>query len=99
MPVPTQYFVQVSESHSPGSDPGWQTRWVSFDRAAAEQMAASQESAHAFVDGEDISASSVSIARVITSDELLMNEGVDAYVAALNATRANLQQQLDALPD
>jgi hypothetical protein len=36
---------------------------------------------------------------VITSDELLMNEGVDAYVAALNGTRVNLQQQLDAISD
>jgi hypothetical protein len=97
--MPTQYFVQVAESTAPGVDGGWQTRWVSLDRSAAEQMAASQESAKVSVDGQDISASSVSIARVVTSDELLMGEGVDAYVAALSTTRVNLQQQIDALPE
>jgi hypothetical protein len=101
--LPTRYYVQRVQSHTTLDFPlltqGWMTMIVTFDRAIAEQYREGFESAHLFEQGEDVSDRTVTIARVITAEELLTEGGEQALAEAEVATRIQLWQELEKWAD
>jgi len=92
-----RYYVQVARPHDSflrfafGS---WLTQNVWLDRETAEQDAENLERAAVWVDGVDISAETVTIARVTSATELLEQEGPQALAAAEASTRSQLHIRL-----
>ena len=72
----------------------WLTQNVWLDRETAEQDAENLERAAVWVDGVDISAETVTIARVTSATELLEQEGPQALAAAEASTRSQLHIRL-----
>jgi hypothetical protein len=95
--IPLIYFVQTCGSNPEHGHTEWRSMWAGFDPAAAAQMATggAQESAQLWVDGANVTDETVTLARVRTSDEILLEDGVDAFVVALQQVRVQLQQRLD----
>lgn len=93
--LPTRYYVQTSQSFSTYDfKQGWQTEVVAFDRATAVTYASQFERAQRFENGEDISERTVTIARVVTADELFAESG-NALARAESATTKQLWQALE----
>jgi len=92
-----RYYVQVARPHDSFlrfAFGGWLTQNVWLDRETAEQDAENLERAAVWVDGVDISAEAVTIARVISATELLEQEGSQALAVAEAITRLELQIRL-----
>jgi hypothetical protein len=95
--LPTRYYVQRAQSHSKYEDilgTGWLTIIVTFDRDTAEAYARDFERATVFEEGEDASAETVTVARVVTAEELEA-ESTDALIQAEIATRPQFWQELE----
>jgi hypothetical protein len=95
--IPLIYFVQTCMSNPEHGHTEWRSIWVGFDPAAAAQMATGQESAQLWVDGANVTDETVTWARVRTSDEILLEDGVDAFGVALQQVRVQIQQRLEEL--
>jgi hypothetical protein len=92
-----RYYVQVARPHDSFlrfAFGGWLTQNVWLDRDTAEQDAENLERAAVWVDGVDISAETVTIARVTSATELLEQEGPQALAAAEASSRSQLQIRL-----
>ena len=92
-----RYYVQVArpyDSFLRFAFGGWLTQNLWLDRETAEQDAENLERAAVWVDGVDISAETVTIARVTSATELLEQEGPQALAAAEASTRSQLHIRL-----
>jgi hypothetical protein len=96
--LPTIYFVQ--ESTTGEHEEGWRTTLAVLDRDMARRYAESFERSDRWIDGRRVTESSVTFARVRTAEEILDEEGEEALIRALMATRVQLEQELGkALPE
>jgi hypothetical protein len=92
--LPTRYYVQRAQSHSKYGERGWLTLILTFDREEADAYAKGFERAQVFEDGEDISETTVTLARVVTADELRA-ESEEALLIAEVSTRLQFWDEME----
>lgn len=90
--LPTIYFVQ--ESSTGEHEEGWRTTLALLDWDMARRYAESFERSDRWIDGRRVTESSMTFARVRTAQEILEEEGQEALLRALMATRVQLEQEL-----
>jgi hypothetical protein len=80
------FYVIVSRSHDPHLS-GWRTQSAWPDRETAERDAAAIEGGSLWIDGEDVSERTVTVALVLSEAEILERFGPDGLAAARASTK------------
>ena len=88
-PPRERYYVQAPRLNDPLMEyavNGWLTPNVYADRETAQRFADSLDWAQVWLDGEDVTAQTATVARVVSATELREQDGPEALAAAEAAT-------------